>query len=106
MTQISRFTGEICPIAQRVTGDGDESATPKGGGGFADYALVSLHCLRISLNTSYRMTIDLLKEMSQMTGEIGLDAVHLPAPSTLCKAFDSERFNSDVRSLENQEKKL
>ena len=51
MTQISRFTGEFVPIAQRVTGDGDESAVLEGGGGFADYALVSLYCLRISLNT-------------------------------------------------------
>jgi len=75
MTQISRFTGEIVPIAQVVTGDGDESAAPEGGGGFADYALVSLHCLRIYLDASYRMTIDLLKEMPQITGEIGLDAV-------------------------------
>jgi hypothetical protein len=51
MTQISRFTEEVVLVAQRVTGDGDESA------------LVSLHCLRIYLDTSYRMTIDLLKEM-------------------------------------------
>ena len=62
MTQISLFTSEVVPIAQRVTGDGGESAAPEGGGGFADYALVSLHCLRIYLDTSYRMTIDLLKE--------------------------------------------
>jgi IS5 family transposase len=34
------------------------------------------------------MTIDLLKEMPQITGEIGLDAADLPASSTLCKAFD------------------
>jgi IS5 family transposase len=34
------------------------------------------------------MTIDLLKEMPQITGEIGLDAADLPAPSTLCKALD------------------
>lgn len=88
MTQISRFTEQCIPIAERVTGDGDESAAPNGGGGFADYALVSLHCLRIYLNTSYRMTIDLLKEMPQITGEIGLDAADLPAPSTLCKALD------------------
>ena len=88
MTKISRFTSEIVPIAQRVAGDGDESAATFRGGGFADYALVSLHCLRIYLNTSYRMTIDLLKEMSQITGEIGLDVADLPAPSTLCKAFD------------------
>ena len=94
MTQISRFIGEVVPVAQRVTGDGGESAAPEGGGGFADYALVSLHCLRIYLDTSYRMTIDLLKEMPQITGEIGLNAADLPAPSTLCKAFD--RINMSV----------
>ena len=88
MTQISRFTERCVLVAQNVTGDGGESAAPNGGGGFADYALVSLHCLRIYLDTSYRMTIDLLKEMPQITREIGLDAADLPAPSTLCKALD------------------
>jgi IS5 family transposase len=88
MTQISRFTEEVVLVAQRVTGDEDESAAPNGGGGFADSALVSLHCLRIYLDTSYRMTIDLLKEMPQIIREIGLDAADLPAPSTLCKALD------------------
>jgi hypothetical protein len=34
------------------------------------------------------MTIDLLKEMPQITGEIGLEPADLSAPSTLCKAFD------------------
>ena len=67
---------------------GGESAAPDGGGGFADYAIVSLHCLRIYLDTSYLMTIDLLTEMPQITGEIGLSAVDLSVPSTLCKAFD------------------
>ena len=88
MTQISRFTEEVVPVAQRVTGDGDESAAPDGGGGFADYAFASLHCLRIYLDTSYRMTIALLREMPQTIGEIGLNAADLPAPSTLCKALD------------------
>ena len=45
MTQISRFISEVVPIAQIVTGDGDESAL-EGGGGFADYALASLYCLQ------------------------------------------------------------
>jgi len=88
MIQISHFIGEVVPVAQRVTGDGGEPAATVRGGGFADYALVSLYCLRIYLNTSYRMTIDLLKEMPQITGDIGLSAADLPAPSTLCKAFD------------------
>jgi len=34
------------------------------------------------------MTIDLLKEMPQITGEIGLSTADLPSPSTLCKVFD------------------
>jgi len=96
MTQISRFIGEVVPVAQRVSGDGGESAAAFRGGGFADYALVSLHCLRIYLDTSYRMTIDLLKEMPQIIGEIGLDAADISVPSTLCKAFD--RIN--MRSVE------
>ena len=74
MTQISRFTGESVPIAQVVTGDGDESAAPEGGGGFADDALVPLYCLRIYLDSSYRMTINLLKEMPQITGEVDHEA--------------------------------
>ena len=87
MTRISRFTERCVAIAQRVTGDGAEPA-PNGGGGFADHALVSLHCLRIYLDTSYRMTIDLLTEMPQITAEIGRVKADLPAPSPLCKAFD------------------
>jgi len=34
------------------------------------------------------MTIDLLKEMPQRTGDIGLNAADFHSPSTLCKAFD------------------
>jgi len=75
------------PIAHVVTGDGDESAAPEGGGGFADYALVSLYCLRVYLDASDRMTIDLLKEMPQITGEISRAEADLPSPSMLCKAF-------------------
>jgi IS5 family transposase len=105
MTQISRFIGEVVLVAKRVTGDGDESAAPEGGGGFADYAFVSLHCLRIYLDTSYRMTIDLLKEMPQIIGEIGLEAADLPHSSTLCKAFD-EMSMSVCRVLLRQSAQL
>ena len=94
MTQISRFISEVVPAAQVDTDDGDESTAPGGGSGFADYALVSLHCLRTYPDTSYRMTIDILKEMPQIIGEIGLSAADLPSPSTLCKAFD--RFDMSV----------
>ena len=67
MTQISRLTEEVVLVAQSVTGDGDESAAPEGGSGFADYAFLSLHCLRIYLDTSYRMTIDLCDSLTYFT---------------------------------------
>jgi IS5 family transposase len=61
---------------------------PTGGGGFADRALVVLHCLRIYLNKSYRETLDLLSEMPRIVGQVGLTPADLPDFTTLCKAFD------------------
>ena len=92
-TKISRFTERCVWAVKRITDDTDEPAAPEGGGGFADYAMISLHCLRIYLDTTYRMTIDLLTEMPQITREIGLEPVDLPHPSTLCLAFDSIKMD-------------
>jgi len=75
-----RFLKELIAI--------ETNPPPGSGDGSADYALVFLHCLRIYLNTSYRTTIDIPKEMTQIAGEIGLNPVDLPALSTLCKVFD------------------
>ena len=57
--------------------------------------MILLHCLRIYLDTSYRMTIDLLKEMSRIRSAI--DLKELPPPSTLCKAFN--RLDMMVRRV-------
>jgi hypothetical protein len=65
-----------------------KSPPPKGGGGFADYAVVSLHCLRVYLKKSYREALDLLSEMPHILGEIGLEPADLPHHSTLVKRFD------------------
>ena len=54
----------------------------------ADYAVVSLHCLRIYLEKSYREALDLLSEMPQILAEIGLEKADLPHHSTLVKAFE------------------
>jgi hypothetical protein len=88
MTQISGFIREVVSVGKRVTGDGGESVAPEGGGGFADYPFVSLHCLRIYLDASYQLTINLLQEMSQIIGKIALEAADHLHPTTLCKAFD------------------
>jgi len=58
------------------------------GDGFADYAAVSLHCLRVYLEKSYWVSLDLLSEMPQILGEIGLEAADLSQHSTLVKWFD------------------
>jgi IS5 family transposase len=88
MSKTSRFTSKTVTLAKNAVGGRNESAAPEGGGGFAEYAVVSLHCLRIYLEKSYRMALDLLSEMPQILGEIGLDAADLPDHSTLVKAFD------------------
>lgn len=75
MAQISCFTEQVLPIAQSVTGNKGESATSFLNDGFVDYALVSLHHLRIYLDTPYQMMINFIEVMTQTTGEIGLRTV-------------------------------
>ncbi len=50
----------------------DEPADPEGDGGFAKWAMLSLHALRIELGKSYRVAVDLLSEMPGVLEEIGL----------------------------------
>ena len=88
MSKISRFTSKAVTLAKNAVGGRGEVAAPEGGGGFADYALVSLHCLRIYLDESYRNALDLLSEMPHILAEIGLEEGDLPHHSTLVKAFD------------------
>ena len=94
MSKISRFTSKAVTLAKNAVGGRGEAAAPEGGGGFADYAVVSLHCLRIYLEKSYREALDLLSEMPQILAEIGLEEGDLPDHSTLVKAFD--RFEMKV----------
>ncbi|WP_323192882.1 IS5 family transposase [Halostella sp. PRR32] len=94
MSKISRFTSKAVTLAKNAVGGRGEAAAPVGGGGFADYAVVSLHCLRIYLEKSYREALDLLSEMPHILAEIGLEEGDLPDHSTLVKAFD--RFEMKV----------
>jgi IS5 family transposase len=54
----------------------------------AGYAVVSLHCLRVYLEKSYRETLDFLSEIPHILGEIGLEPADLPHHSMLVKWFD------------------
>jgi len=88
MSKISRFTTKVVTLAKNAVGGRGEVAAPEGGGGFAEYAVVSLHCLRVYLEKSYREALDLLSEMPHILGEIGLEPVDLPDHSTLVKWFE------------------
>jgi IS5 family transposase len=68
MSNISRFMSKAVQLAKNGVDGRGEAAVPEGGGGFADYAVVSLHCLRVYLEESYREALDLLSEMPHILG--------------------------------------
>ena len=71
-SEIRLFTRTAVTKAKQVVADPDAPADPVAGGGFADWAMLALHALRIELGKSYRVTLDLLSEMPGVLGEIGL----------------------------------
>lgn len=62
---------KVVTLAQNAVGGRGESAAPQGGG-FADYAVIPLHCLRIYLEKPYREALNFLSEMLQILVKIGL----------------------------------
>ncbi|PSP74555.1 IS5/IS1182 family transposase, partial [Halobacteriales archaeon QH_9_66_26] len=64
MNVTTRFTEQVVSLAESYCDDADEPAAPNGGGRFTDHATISLHCLRIFLEKSYVMTLDLLATMT------------------------------------------
>jgi len=88
MNITTRFTEEMVSLAKSNSDDADETAAPEGGGSFAEYAMISLHGLRIFLDETYEMIIDRLEVMPPILDVIGLDPDDLPDPSTLNKWLD------------------
>jgi len=88
MNLTTRFAEEMVSLAQSYSVDCTEAAAPEGGGSFAEYAMISLHGLRIFLDETYEMIIDRLEVMPPILDVIGLEPDDLPHPSTLNKWFD------------------
>jgi IS5 family transposase len=72
VSEFRLLTREIVAKAKEVVENPDEPADPEGGGGFAEWAMLTLQALRLELGKSYRQTIDLLSEMPGILEEIGL----------------------------------
>ena len=85
MNKTTRFTEEMVSLAKSYSDDSDETAAPEGGGSFAEYAMISLHGLRIFLDETYEMIIDRLEVMPPILEIIGLEPEDLPHPSTFNK---------------------
>jgi hypothetical protein len=80
-------------LAQSYSDDSNEAAAPEGGGSFAEWTIISLHKLRILIERFYKMTIDLLKTMTQILDVIGIEPGSYPHPSTLKKWLEKIRMN-------------
>ena len=50
MNITTRFTEEMMSLAKNYCDDPDETAAPEGGGSFAEYAIITLHGLRVFLD--------------------------------------------------------
>lgn len=72
ISKIRLFTRVTVAKSKSVVVNPDEPADPGGGGGFAEWAMLTLHSLRIELAKSYHVTLDLLSEMPGVLDEIGL----------------------------------
>lgn len=94
MSKFSRFTSKAVRLAKNAIGGRGEAAASEGDGGFADYAVVSFHCLWMNLEKSYHNVLDLLIEISHILAEIGLEEVDLPNHSMLVKV--SDRFGMKI----------
>ncbi len=93
MNVITRFTEEIVSLAKSYCHDSDDTAVAFWRGSFAEYAIISLHGLRIFFGETYEMIIDCLEVMPPILKIIGLEPEDLPHPSTLNKWFDKISMN-------------
>ncbi len=74
MSKIFLFSSKVVQLATNAVGGRDE--------------VVSLHCLQVYLEKSYREALGLLSEMPHVLGDIGLEPADLPDHPTLVKWFD------------------
>ncbi len=93
MNVTTRFTEEMVSLAKSYCDDSEETAAPEGGGSFAEYAMISLHRLRIFFEETDEMIIDRLEVMPPILEITGLEPEDIPHPSTLNKWFDQITMN-------------
>lgn len=83
-SQLARFTDRIVDLSQKAVVGDPAPAVKKGDGGYADWVIVAVHCLREYLDHPYRRLLDVLQEMSGIVSRLGLSEDELPDFTTVC----------------------
>ena len=83
-TQLARFTDNCVDLSQKAVVGEPQPPLQKGHGGYADWVIVAIHCLREYLNQPYRRLLDILHEMPRITAKLGLAVDELPDFTTVC----------------------
>jgi IS5 family transposase len=71
-------------LSQKAVGSSQDTPVKRGDGGYADWVIVGLQCLRKYLNHTYRQLIDVLQEMPAILDTFGLTPATLPDFTTVC----------------------
>ena len=86
--QITRFVSTCAQLAKETVGGCPSPALARGEGGFADWVMLSILCLREREEETFRSVVDKLKVMGPIRAVLDLELSDLPDPSTVCKATD------------------
>lgn len=88
VAHITRFTRRCVSLAKEAVVGQPAPPLRQGEGGFADWVILAIHCLRERETETYRSVVDKLKVMGPIRDVLGLAREELPHPSPLCRAMD------------------
>lgn len=85
---ITRFVEPCLSLAKEPIVGQPAPPFQHGNGGFADWLIITVQCLRERETETFRSVVDKFKVMGPVRDVLGLEHENLPDPSTLCKAMD------------------
>jgi IS5 family transposase len=88
MKSPTRFVERCVRLAKETVVGRPAPAVRKGAGGYADWVMLAILCLKERRSETYRSVIALLRVTPRIRDHLDLSRGQLPDPSTLCKAMD------------------
>jgi len=85
---ITRFVKTCTDLAKESVVGRPSPALARGEGGFANWVMLTILCVREREGETFRSVVDKLKIMEPIREVLGLNRLNLPDPSTVCKAMD------------------